>query len=69
MRTGPNGRVQVERDGDVLAEYNGPVGYLGAANYFKFGPYDYSKTQKEAFAVDYAIYWRSSLSGNHPQAP
>ncbi len=60
--TGELGRVVVEQSGQLLVNYAGPVGYRGTFTYFKFGPYDYTKTQKSELAILYGFFRRELLS-------
>ncbi len=60
IRSGKDGYLRVYDNGKLIADYKGPLGYEGTANYLKIGPYDYSETQKYPFEAHYADFWRGS---------
>ena len=62
VTTGEGGRVVVERNGQLLVSYQGPVGYRETFTYFKFGPYDFTKTQKSDLAIQYGFFSRASTA-------
>jgi hypothetical protein len=59
VRTGREGFLSFSADGELIAEYRGPLGYKNKANYFKFGPYDYTLTQKSEFELHFRGLERS----------
>ncbi len=59
VRTGAQGVLDAVVDGKTIASYRGPVGYRNKPNYFKFGPYDHTLTQKSDFEVHYRDFQRS----------
>lgn len=62
LKTGLDGRVRIRQDRELVVDFRGGVGYEGTANYFKFGPYDYTRTQKSVFQIHYSRYRLSPIS-------
>lgn len=60
VRTGPDGTLRVAIDGRTKVVYDGPLGYRGRIGYFKFGAYDWTKSLKSPFAVEYRSYRRGT---------
>lgn len=54
--SGVEGGLRVEQDGKNIVKYEGPLGYASTNNYIKFGPYDYSRTQRSRFEIQYKNY-------------
>jgi hypothetical protein len=61
VRSGRQGVLDIYANGIPLALYRGPLGYLNHANYFKFGVYDYTITQKSDFEIHFQAWGRRIL--------
>lgn len=59
VRTGSDGMLDIYSRGIPLAAYRGPLGYLNLPNYFKFGVYDYTVTQKSDFEIHFKDFART----------
>lgn len=59
VRAGEDGFLSFTADGQTVADYRGPLGYKNKANYFKFGPYDYTLTQTTPFEIQFRGFERS----------
>lgn len=59
VRSGEDGYLSFTVDGQTIASYRGPLGYKNKSNYFKFGPYDYTLTQKTPFEIQFRGFERS----------
>lgn len=56
VRTGASGRVRIHQDGVRIVDYAGAIGYENTANYFKIGPYDYTRTQRSLLQIYYSRF-------------
>lgn len=59
VRTGSDGVLDMYSRGIPLVAYRGPLGYLNLPNYFKFGVYDYTVTQKSDFEIHFKDFART----------